>query len=77
MQKKKRKTIKWERLEISSRKLETIKGTFHVRMGTIKDRKGQDQTEAEDIKKCDKNTQENYTRKFLLTWINTIMLSLT
>ena len=48
-----------------------------MRMGTIKDRKGQDLTEAEDIKKCDKNTQENYTRKFLLTRINTIMLSLT
>ena len=27
------------------------KGTFHVKMGTIKDRTGMDLTEAEDIKK--------------------------
>ena len=27
------------------------KGTFHARMGTIKDRNNKDQTEAEDIKK--------------------------
>ena len=48
--KKQRKTIEWERLEISSRKLGT-KGTFHAKMGTIKDRKGMDLTEAEGIKK--------------------------
>ena len=28
-----------------------IKGKFHARMGTIKDRNGKDQTEAEEIKK--------------------------
>ena len=28
-----------------------IKGTFHARMGTIKDRSGMDLTETEDIKK--------------------------
>ena len=28
-----------------------IKGIFHVRMDTIKDRNGKDQTEAEEIKK--------------------------
>ena len=38
------------RLEISSRKLDT-KGTFHTKMGTIKDRNGMDLTEAEAIKK--------------------------
>ena len=27
------------------------KGTFHVKMGSIKDRNGMDLTEAEDIKK--------------------------
>ena len=48
--KKERKTIEWERLEISSRKLDT-KGIFHAKMGTIKDRNGMDLTEAEDIKK--------------------------
>ena len=29
----------WERLELSSRKLDT-KGTFHAKIGTMKDRKG-------------------------------------
>ena len=43
-----RKTIEWERLEISSRKLEIL-GTFHAKMGSIKDRNGMDL--AEDIKK--------------------------
>ena len=41
----------WERLEISSRKLEIPKRTFHAKMGTIKDRNGMDLTVAEDIKK--------------------------
>ena len=48
--KKYRKTIEWERLEISSRKLDT-KGTYCAKMGTIKDRNGMYLTEAEDIKK--------------------------
>ena len=49
--KKQRKTIEWERLEISSRKLEINKGTFHAKMSTVKDRNGMDLTEAEDIQK--------------------------
>ena len=34
-----------------SKKTGDIKGTFHARMGTIKDRNGKDLTEAEEIKK--------------------------
>ena len=49
--KKQRKTIEWERLEISSRKLRDTKGTFLAKMGTIKDRNGMDLIETEDIKK--------------------------
>ena len=49
-EKKQRRTTEWERLEISSRKLD-IKGTFHARMGSINDRNGRNLTEAEDIKK--------------------------
>ena len=37
------------------------KGTFHAKMGTIKDRNGMDLTEAEDL--SGKNTQKNYTKK--------------
>ena len=66
--KKKRKTTEWERLEISSRKLEipkenfkkirNTKGKFHAKMDTIKDRNGMDLTEAEDIKRWQKYTEE-------------------
>ena len=33
------------------KKIGDIKGTFHARMGTIKDRNSEDLTEAEEIKK--------------------------
>ena len=33
------------------KKIRDTKGTFHVKMGSIKDRNGMDPTEAEDIKK--------------------------
>ena len=42
-----RQTIEWERLEISSRKLDT-KGTFRAKMGSTKDRNSRDLTEAEE-----------------------------
>ena len=50
MQSNRGKQIAWERLEISSGKLDT-KGTFHAKMGAIKDRNGVVLTEAEDVKK--------------------------
>ena len=37
--------------KISFKKIRDTKGTFHAKMGTIKDRNGMDLTEAEDIKK--------------------------
>ena len=40
------------------KKITDSKGTFHAKMGTIKDRNGVDLTEAEDIKKKCKNTQK-------------------
>ena len=49
--KKKRKTIEWERLEISSRKLEIPREYFMQKIGKIKDRAGMDLTETDDIKK--------------------------
>ena len=33
------------------KKIRDTKGTFHVKMGTIKDRNGKDITEAEETKK--------------------------
>ena len=45
------------------KKISFTKGSFHAKMGTIKDRNGMDPTEAEDIKKrCQKYTEELYQR---------------
>ena len=46
-------------------KIRDTKGTFHAKMGSIKDRNGTDLTEAEDIKRGGKNTQKNCTKKDL------------
>ena len=47
---------------IHFKKTESIKGTFHVRMGMKKERNCKDLTEAEEIRTGDTNTQ-NYTKK--------------
>ena len=61
--KKLRKTTEWERLEISSRKLEIP--TFHGKMGSIKDRNDLDLIEAEDIKKRWQEHTEELCKKDL------------
>ena len=46
-----------------SKKLRDTKGTFHAKMGSIKDRNGMDLTEAEDIKKrWQEYTEELYKK---------------
>ena len=62
--KKYKKKVEWEKLEISSRKLQIhTKGTFHAKMGTIKDRNVMNLTEAEDIKKrWQEYTEELYKK---------------
>ena len=55
------------------KKIRHSKGTFHAKMGTIKDRKGKDLTEAEDVKRGGKNTQKNYTKKIFMTNISTMV----
>ena len=45
------------------KKITDTKGTFHAKMGSIKDRKGRDLTEAEDIKKrWQEYTEELYKK---------------
>ena len=45
------------------KKIRDTKGTFHAKMGSIKDRNGMDLTEAEDIKKrWDEYTEELYKK---------------
>ena len=46
------------------KKIRDTKGTFHEKMGSIKDRNGMDLTEAEDIKKrCQEYTEELYKKR--------------
>ena len=44
------------------KKIRDTKGTFHAKMGTIKDRNGMDLTEAEDIKKRWQEQAELYRK---------------
>ena len=44
------------------KKIRDTKGTFHAKMGSIKDRNGMDLTEVEDIKKWQKYTEKLYKR---------------
>ena len=45
------------------KKIRDIKGTFHAKMGKIKDRYGMDLTEAEDIKKRWQEFTELYKKR--------------
>ena len=51
------------------KKIRDTKGTFHAKMGSIKDRNGMDLTEAEDMRRGGKYTQKNCTKKIFKTWI--------
>ena len=51
------------------KKIRDTKGTFHAKMGSIKDRNGMDLTEAEDIKKRWQEYTENCTKKIFMTQI--------
>ena len=50
-----------------------FQGTFHAKMGTIKDRNGMDLTKAEEINRGAKNTQKNCTKKIFMTQIITMV----
>ena len=49
------------------KKIRDTKGTFHAKMGSIKDRNGMDLIEAEDIKKSWQEYTEEYTKKNFMT----------
>ena len=46
-------------------KIRDIKGTFHAKIGSIKDRNGRDLTEAEDFKKRWQEYTEELCKKYL------------
>ena len=51
------------------KKIIDTKGTFHAKMGTVKDRNGMDLTEAEDIKKKWQGYMEELYKKIFMTQI--------
>ena len=51
------------------RKIRDTKGIFHAKIGSIKDSKGMDLTEAEILRRSGKNTQKNCTKKIFTTQI--------
>ena len=56
------------------KRIRDTKGTFHAKMGLIKDKNGMDLTEAEDIKKRrQKYTEELYKKKIFMTQIIMMM----
>ena len=53
------------------KKIRDTKGTFHAKMGSIKDRNDLDLTKAEDIKKRWQEYTETIQKMVLMTWIIT------
>ena len=59
------------------KKIRETKGTFHTKMGTIKNRNGMDLKEAEDLKKRWQEYTEELHKKDLHTQIIMMVWSLT
>ena len=55
------------------KKIRDTKGTFHAKMGSIKDRNGKDLTEAEDIKKRWQECIEELSKKIFMTQVIIMM----
>ena len=55
------------------KKIRDTKGTYHAKMGTIKDRNGMDLTEVEDIKKRWQEYTEELYKKTFMTQITTVV----
>ena len=55
------------------KKIRDAKGTFHAKMGSIKDRNGMYLAEAQILRRSGKNTQKNYTKKVFMTKIITMV----
>ena len=55
------------------KKIRDTEGTFHAKMGQIKDKNGIDLAKAEDIKKRWQEYTEDCTKKIFTTQINTML----
>ena len=51
------------------KKIRDTKGTFHAKMGTIKDRNSMDLQKQKVLRGDGKNTQKNYAKKIFMTQI--------
>ena len=66
---RKKKNNRMGKIKDLFKKIGDTKGTFHARMGTIKDRNGMDLKKQKRLRRGGKNTQKNYTKKLLMTQI--------
>ena len=55
------------------KKIRDTKGTFHAKMGLIKDRNDMDLQKQKILRRDGKNTQKNYTKKIFMTKIITMV----
>ena len=55
------------------KKITDTKGTFHAKMGTIKDRKWYGPNKQKILRRGDKNAQKKYTKQILITQIITMV----
>ena len=55
------------------KKTRDIKGTFHLKTDTIKNRNSKYLRKEKRLKRGGKNTQKNYTKKVLMTQITTMV----
>ena len=55
------------------KKIRDTKGTFHAKMGSIKDRNGLDLQKQKTLRRGGKNTQKNCTKKIFMTQIITMV----
>ena len=51
------------------KKIRDTKGTFHAKMGSIKDKNRMDLKEVKILKRGEKNTQKNCAKKIFMTQI--------
>ena len=55
------------------KKIRDTKGTFHAKMGSIKDRKGMDLNKQKILRRGGKNIQKNCTKKIFMIQIITML----
>ena len=55
------------------KKIRDTKGTFHAKMGSIKDRNGMSEQKQKILRRGGKNTKKNCTKKIFMTKIITMV----